>query len=76
MTEIEKVTDIDHLLAWRVEVISNVFGQKPDKRLLVANRKYYEHHMQDGTYLAFVTTVDGEEAAPIPRFDVGYLQVV
>ena len=62
MIEIERVTDIESLLAWRAEVISKVFGQKPDKRLLAANRQYYERHIQDGTHLAFVATVEGEDA--------------
>ena len=50
------------LIRWREEVISNVFGQKPDKRLLVANRGYYMTHIADGSHLAFAACVDGEDA--------------
>lgn len=62
MIELKEIKALPTLMRWREEVIKNVFGQEPDKRLLVANRQYYELHIPDGTHLAFVATVDGEDA--------------
>lgn len=62
MIELSEIKALPSLLAWREEVIRNVFGQRPDKRLLLANREYYGRHIADGTHLAFVATVDGEDA--------------
>lgn len=62
MIELKEIKAIPTLMRWRAEVIRNVFGVVPDKRLLVANRQYYTRHITDGTHLAFVATVDGEEA--------------
>lgn len=62
MIELKEIKAMPTLMRWREEVISNVFGQKPDKRLLVANRQYYLKHIDDGTHLAFVATIDGEDA--------------
>ena len=50
------------LIYWRQEVLEHVFGQKPDKRLLVLNRQYYTSHIADGTHRAFVAMCDGEDA--------------
>lgn len=50
------------LLAWRAEVIRNVFGQEPVKRLLDANRQYYMTHIADGSHLAYVAVVEGVDA--------------
>lgn len=62
MIEIKDIKAIPTLMYWRQEVIRHVFGQQPDKRLLVANRQYYRQHIPDGTHLAFVARVDGEDA--------------
>lgn len=62
MIELKEIKVLPTLMRWREEVIRNVFGQNPDKRLLVANRQYYARHIADGSHLAFVATVDGEEA--------------
>lgn len=62
MIELKEIKAIPSLMHWREEVIRNVFGQNPDKRLLVANRQYYRKHITDGTHVAFVAAVDGEDA--------------
>lgn len=62
MIELREIKDITTLMDWREEVIRNVFGQEPDKDLLAENRRYYTQHIVDGTHLAFVATVDGEDA--------------
>ncbi|MCM1319126.1 MAG: GNAT family N-acetyltransferase [Muribaculaceae bacterium] len=59
MPTIEKETSIDTLMAWREEVIRNVFGVKPTDALLASNRKYYSIHVADGTHIGFVASVDG-----------------
>ena len=50
------------LMAWRREVIAEVFAQEPGSELLAANRDYYARHIDDGTHEAFVAVADGEEA--------------
>ena len=62
MIELKEIKAIPTLMRWREEVIGNVFGQKSDKRLLELNRQYYERHIPDGSHLAFVATVDKEDA--------------
>lgn len=59
---IRQVSAIPTLMHWRGEVIENVFGQAPSKRLLVANRRYYATHIADGTHIAVVASADGEDA--------------
>lgn len=49
-------------MRWRAEVIEHVFGHKPDKRLLVANRQYFRAHISDGSHIALVASVDGKDA--------------
>lgn len=57
---IKEVTALPTLMRWRAEVIESVFGEKPSKRLLVANRQYYLRHIADGSHIAVVAeTVDG-----------------
>ena len=60
--ELKEIRAIPTLMCWLREVIEHVFGQMPDKRLLVANRQYYDRHIADGSHRAFVATCDGEEA--------------
>lgn len=48
-------------MRWRIEVLSEVFGQKPNSRLLVANRQYYRQHIADGSHIALVAEADGED---------------
>lgn len=47
---------------WRREVIENVFGTEPSKRLMVANRQYYRRHIADGTHIAVVASTDDTDA--------------
>lgn len=54
MINLIHITDIDLLMQWRYEVIENVFGKIPSDELLIANRKYYEKHIVDGSHLAFL----------------------
>lgn len=62
MTELRPVYAIPTLMRWRAEVIREVFGTEPDRRLLVRNRQYYRQHIADGSHIAFVALYDGEEA--------------
>lgn len=62
MVELKQITNIPELMRWRQEVILNVFGQRPDDSLLAANSRYYATHVADGSHLAFVAAVDGEDA--------------
>ena len=61
MIHIKEITSLPTLMKWREEVIENVFGESPSKRLLVANRQYYRKHIADGTHLAFVAENDEGE---------------
>lgn len=58
---IREITTIPTLMRWRAEVIENVFGEPPSKRLLVANRQYYRKNIADGTHIAVVAEVDGSD---------------
>ncbi|MCM1037239.1 MAG: GNAT family N-acetyltransferase [Bacteroides sp.] len=62
MIELKQIKAIPTLMYWRGEVLEHVFGQKPDKRLLVANRRYYTAHIADASHVAFVATLDGKDA--------------
>lgn len=59
---IREITTIPTLMRWRREVIENVFGTEPSKRLLVANRQYYRRHVADGTHIAIVASTDDTDA--------------
>lgn len=59
---IMEISAIPTLMHWRAEVIENVFGVVPSRRLLVANRRYYRQHIPDGTHIAVVADVDGTDA--------------
>ncbi len=48
-------------MSWRAEVIEHVFGEKPNKTLLLANRQFYDKHIADGSHLALVAEADGTE---------------
>lgn len=54
MIVLKKITDTSTLLRWREEVIFHVFGQKANQSMLLANRKYYENHIADGSHVDFV----------------------
>lgn len=48
-------------MKWRREVIYSVFGVEPSQNLLVENRRYYCKHIEDGSHVAVVASVDGED---------------
>lgn len=58
---IRQVIVIPTLMHWRKEVIENVFGVIPSKSLLVANRRYYQRHIADGSHIAIVAVTDGAD---------------
>jgi len=55
---IREITAIPTLMHWRKEVIENVFGVIPSKRLLVANRQYYRRNIADGRHTAIIAEID------------------
>lgn len=55
---IREITAIPPLMHWRKEVIENVFGTIPSKRLLVANRQYYRRNIADGRHIAIIAEID------------------
>ena len=62
MISIRRIMDMNELLAWREEVILNVFGIEPDKELIHKNEDYYRRHVEAGTHMAFIAEKDGTEA--------------
>ncbi len=60
--DIEEIKALPTLMAWRKEVIENVFGIVPSKRLLAANRAYYRQHIADGSHIAVMARRDNENA--------------
>lgn len=62
MIELKEITTMPTLMHWRAEVLEHVFGQKPDKRILVANRQYYRKHIADHTHIALLALYDGRQA--------------
>ena len=61
MIDLRLTTDIDLLMIWRAEVIRNVFGAEPDKRLIEANRRYYVCHVPDKTHIAFIASSEDQD---------------
>ncbi|MCM1111168.1 MAG: GNAT family N-acetyltransferase [Clostridium sp.] len=61
MAGLRREKDIDALVEWRREVISNVFGVGATDTLLEANREYYSRHVPDGTHQAFVASIEGRD---------------
>ena len=62
MIEIRRITDIPELMTWRKEVIENVFGVIPSDALLVANREYYEEHINNGTHIDLLAIAEESES--------------
>ena len=62
MTSLRSIFDLPTLLAWRREVIENVFGQEPSDALMRQNEDFYRRHLADETHLAFLALQNGEEA--------------
>ena len=58
---IREVTAIPTLMHWRREVIVNVFGVEPSRRLLVANRQYYQRNIAEGQHVAIMAQIDDED---------------
>ena len=56
------ITDIRQLLAWRREVLSEVFGSEPSQELMEANLRYYDAHIPDNSHQAVVARYDGVDA--------------
>lgn len=59
--ELREATALPELMAWRGEVIRNVFGEKPSQRLLKQNLDYYRRHIATGTHYALIASADGED---------------
>lgn len=58
-------TDHKRLIAWRREVVGEVFGITPDTdttELMAANERFYTKHIADGSHIALVAAVDGHDA--------------
>lgn len=61
MIKLRLITEIDELMAWRKEVIANVFNIEPDIALTKANRQYYLQHIADGSHRAYVASQDDKD---------------
>lgn len=61
MVKLREIKNIDTLMAWRAEVIRNVFGEDADAALLEANRLYYLDQIAAGGHIAFVASYENEE---------------
>ena len=59
--ELREISELTSLMRWRTEVLEHVFGQTTDKHLLDSNRRYYLRHINDGSHIAIVATVDGTD---------------
>lgn len=62
MIELKEIKTVPTLMRWREEVLEHVFDIKPDKRLLVQNRRYYLKHIADNRHIAIEAIYDGERA--------------
>ncbi len=62
MTELKRITDLKSLMEWRAEVIGEVFGLEASACLLDANREYFRRHIAGDSHLAYVASVDGQDA--------------
>lgn len=60
--ELHRISDVEELMRWRLEVIQSVFGQNADAALSLSNREYYASHIRNGTHVDVVATVDGIDA--------------
>lgn len=62
MIEYLEITDIETLMCWRAEVITNVFSQIPTPELLAANRHYYERAVPSGKHFAILAKFEGNDS--------------
>ncbi|MCC8114268.1 MAG: GNAT family N-acetyltransferase [Bacteroidales bacterium] len=53
------ISDLEQLMAWRIEVLEAVFGTVPDHALRQANEQYYRSALADGSHIA-VFAYDGD----------------
>ncbi|WP_243118476.1 GNAT family N-acetyltransferase [Actinomyces wuliandei] len=63
--EVEQVgaARVDELVAWRMEVLREVFGIRPDadtSSLETANRTYYRRELPAGRHIACLARLDGD----------------
>lgn len=61
MILLRKSVDINELMRWRKEVVNAVFSSPPDVELLQSNHDYYRRHIDDGTHIAIIASVDGAD---------------
>ncbi len=47
------------LIHWRKEILENVSGAAPSKRMLADTRLYYQKHIADGSHIAVMAEADG-----------------
>ena len=47
------------LIHWRKEILENVSGATPSKRMLADTRLYYQKHIADGSHIAVMAEADG-----------------
>lgn len=62
---VSQIRDTETLMPWRMEVLHCVFSIPEDAdtaALELANRRYYERHLPDGSHVACIATVGGEAA--------------
>lgn len=62
MMELRQIRDLPTLMKWRKEVLRNVFGGEPSDLLLEQNRRYYRKNIENNSHIAFVASLDGEDA--------------
>ncbi len=65
MSAVERCTDLDLLMKWRMEVLRCVFSLPEDAdtgELERQNRLYYERTLNSGAHIACMANVDGEPA--------------
>lgn len=60
--ELHRISDVEELMRWRLEVIQSVFGHNSDAALSLSNREYYASHIRNDAHVAVVATVDGIDA--------------
>lgn len=59
---LDTLNDIDELMQWRAEVLTEVFCTAPSDEVLKANRAFYERKSPDSPHLAMVAYADGVPA--------------
>lgn len=62
MISIRRIENIPELMAWRREVIENVFDLIPSDELMNQNLGFYHRHLADNTHIAIMAAVEGKDA--------------